>query len=275
MSKSVSIVMPTFNGGKYIKRAIESVISQNFSDWKLLVINDGSKDDTESIAKEYVGKDDRIIYLKNEVNLGIQKTLNKGLRETKGKYIARIDDDDEWIDKDKLKKQFEFLEKNPDYVLVGTGVVVVDENRKELFRYLLPSEDTKIRNNILSKNRFAHSSVLFDKNKALEFGGYSEDKNIKHLEDYDLWLKMGTVGKFANINEYAIRFMARSDSLTSSNRVVQAKRALVEMTKFKNKYPKFLKGYVIGTTRLFFFYLNSIVPINEKIVRKIFSFYKN
>ena len=64
------------------------------------------------------------------VKRSIQKTLNKGLREAKGEYIARIDDDDEWIDKDKLQKQFDFLENNKDYILIGTGVVVIDENGK-------------------------------------------------------------------------------------------------------------------------------------------------
>jgi len=270
----VSIILPTFNGSKWIKRSIFSVLAQSFLGFELIIINDGSTDDTEKIVESFVKNELRIKYIKNESNLGIQKTLNRGINEAKGEYIARIDDDDKWIDKDKLKKQVEFLENNKEYVLVGTGVIVVNENEKELFRYLMPQKDQNIRNKILWKNCFAHSSIMFRKDTALKLGGYSEEDNVKHVEDYDLWLKLGTIGKFANIGEYSIVFTDRLGSITSDNRIIQAKRTISEIKKFKNKYPKFIKGYLFNIIKLFFFLIQKIIPFNNKITHKIKTVYK-
>lgn len=269
---SVTTILPTFNGEKYIRKAIESVISQSFSEWEIIVIDDGSIDNTESIVKEYANKDKRIIYLKNENNLGIQKSLNKGLKEAKGEYIARIDDDDEWIDKDKLKKQVEFLENNVDYVLVGTGAVVVNEEGVEMFRYLLPETDQEIRNKLLMKNCFVHSSVMFRKEIALNFNGYSEEENVKHLEDYDLWLKLGTVGKLANLPIYVVKFMLRDESISSVNKLDQLKKDLILTKEFKTKYPNYIRSLSFGYLRLYSFIIfNLISPL---LKNKILKFYK-
>ena len=128
----VSILLPAYNGSKRIEGAIRSVIGQTYTNWELLVIDDGSIDKTAEIVDNFTKNDTRIKYIKNEFNLGIQKTLNYGLRESKGEYIARIDDDDIWCDKEKLNKQVDFLNTNPKCVLVGTGVIIVDKDNKEL-----------------------------------------------------------------------------------------------------------------------------------------------
>lgn len=269
----VSIILPTYNGGKYIKRAIESVITQSFSGWELLIIDDGSTDNTENIVKGYIEKDSRIIYLKNEVNLGIQKTLNKGLREAKGEYIARIDDDDEWIDKDKLKKQVEFLNNNTECVLVGTGVIVVSEEGTELFRYLLPETDKEIRNKILAKNCFVHSSVLFRKEAALSFTGYDESTATRHVEDYDLWLKLGTIGKLANLPIYAVKFTLREGSISSINKLEQFKKNLILARNYKNKYPNYFFSLLRSCLRVIIYGFILKSPIKFSL-NKLTKFYK-
>jgi glycosyltransferase involved in cell wall biosynthesis len=187
MNKLVSIILPTYNGADRISESIKSVLNQTYTNWELLVIDDGSKDNTKEIVENFAKSEPRIKYIKNENNLGIQKTLNKGIREAKGEYIARIDDDDIWCDLKKLEKQVGFLEKNKDYVLVGTGVIVVDESGKELFRYLVPVSDYDIRERILGKNCFVHSSVVFRKAVVLGLGGYGEGSDVRNMEDYDLW----------------------------------------------------------------------------------------
>ena len=141
---SISIVLPTYNGARTIAQAVESVLAQTHAGWELLVVDDGSTDGTAVLVAGYVAKDSRIRYLKSEANMGIQKTLNKGLHEAQGKYVARIDDDDVWIDAGKLAAQLAYMEANPACVLVGTGVVVADGEGKELFRYLLPETDVEI-----------------------------------------------------------------------------------------------------------------------------------
>jgi len=273
MDKIVSIILPTYNGGKYIKRAIESVMSQTFLEWELLIIDDGSTDNTKDIVNEYINKDKRIIYIKNENNLGIQKTLNKGMRESKGEYIARIDDDDQWIDKNKLKKQVEFLNDNNKCVLVGTGVIVVNEKDEELFRYLLPETDKEIRNKILSKNCFVHSSVLFRKDTALKLNGYSEMGEVRHIEDYDLWLKLGIEGEFANLPIYSVKFTQREGSISSVNKIEQFNKNIKLIKNYKNKYPNYLGAFIRSYLRLVIYGFILKSPIKFSL-NKLIKFYK-
>lgn len=272
MNPKLSIILPTYNGDKYIRKAIESIISQSFSDWELIVVDDGSTDNTENIVKKYADKDNRIIYFKNDFNLGIQRSLNKGIQESKGEYIARIDDDDEWIDKNKLKKQFEFLDNNKEYVLVGTGAVNVDEEGEELFRYLGPKTDEEIRRRILRKNCFLHSSVIFRREVVLMLGMYSEDNETRHIEDYDLWLKLGLVGKFANLSIYGVRILISVGSISFQNRMEQFRKNLTLIQKYKGKYPNYFKSVVFNYLRIYLYKLFELLPCSFK--NKIFKIYK-
>lgn len=274
MERFVSIIMPTWNGAHRIGPSIDSVINQSHNEWELLVIDDGSTDDTEEVIKEYANGDTRIIYLKNDENLGIQKSLNRGLREAKGEYIARIDDDDRWIDRDKLKQQIEFLDLNKDYVLVGTGAIVKNEKNTELFRYLNPENDQGIRNKILLKNCFIHASTMFYKSKAVIFGGYSESSEVENLEDYDLWLKMGTVGKMHNLPIHAVGFMVRGDSISAKNKFDQFKKNIRLTKKYKNIYPKYNKSLFLNYLRIVIYPIFNILPLGF-IKHKIINIYKN
>ncbi len=235
----VSIILPVHNGEKHLEQAIQSVLSQTYQKWELIIVDDGSTDQTYSIAQRCSGKDNRIRSIKNNLNLGIQKALNRGILEAKGEYIARIDDDDVWAENTKLEKQINFLLTNPDYVLVGTGTIVVSEEGIELFRYLLPETDKKIRSKILTKNCFVHSSVVFKKDSAQIFGGYDESNNLQHIEDYDLWIKLGTVGKLANLLFYGIQTTLRAGSISSKNKLEQFKKSLNLIRLFKDKYPNY------------------------------------
>ena len=250
---TVSIILPTYNGAQWIRRAIDSVIAQTFTDWELIIVDDGSTQDLQCM---FPG-DARIRYFKNEKNLGIQKTINRGLAEAKGKYIARIDDDDMWSDTAKLEKQVAFLESHPDHVLVGTGVIVVDEQGKELQRYLLPETDTVIRSKLLRKNCFVHSSVVF-RNIGIR---YSEEKNVRHAEDYELWLRLGLQGKFANLPSHSVTFTVRKQSLTGRNRVIQARRILVLAWRYKTHYPHALIGITTAFVRYVGFIGLSVIPV--------------
>ena len=268
-----SIILPTYNNSSYLPNSIESILAQSYENWELFIINDGSIDDTENVIKNYTEKDPRIIYLKNEKNLGIQKSLNEGFKRATGEYIAHIDDDDEWIDKDKLKKQIEFLENNPEYVLVGTGVIVVDENKKELLRYLLPETDQQIRKVLLYKNCFTHSSVLFKKEVIDKFGGYDEAEESKHIEDYDLWMKIGLSGKMHNLPEHMTVFTMRSGSISSNHKIEQFKKNIKLCKKYKNKYPNYLFALTANHLKLIFYAFFTKIPF-KNLKNKIFKFYK-
>ena len=272
MDTNISIILPTYNGSKYIQRAIESVISQTYKNWELIIVDDCSSDNSFDIINNFL-HDERIEYFKNDRNLGIQKSLNYGISVAKGYYIARIDDDDIWIDKEKLAKQMAFLEKNKDHVLLGTGVVVYDESNKYLYKYLLPETDKEIRNKILLKNCFVHSSVIFQKEKFILVGGYDEGEYTRHVEDYDLWLRLGSVGKMINIQEYSTGFTFRENSLSSKNKIEQFKKNITLIKKYKNKYPSYSKAITFGYLRLFLYKIFLLLPF-EKLKYKFMILYK-
>ena len=124
MNELVSIIMPSFNTGKFIKETIDSVINQTYRNWELIIIDDCSTDNTNEVVKKI--NDSRIIYLKNEVNSGAAVSRNKALREAKGRWIAFLDSDDLWKN-DKLEKQINFMKKN-NYYFSYTDYIEIDEN---------------------------------------------------------------------------------------------------------------------------------------------------
>jgi glycosyltransferase involved in cell wall biosynthesis len=273
----VSIILPTYNGEKYIRKAILSVLEQSFFDWELIVVDDASTTLstsgsflTREIVNGFFDKDERVVYLRNEKNLGIQKSLNRGLCEAKGEYVARIDDDDEWVEKDKLKRQVEFLAKNPDYVLVGTGVIVVNESGQELFKFLNLEKDDEIRKKILGKNCFSHSSVMFRKEIIIKNDSgtsttlsvnYPETKNTLHAEDYYLWLKLGKQGRFYNLPIYGIKFMMRPGAIGSKHKLKQFWNDILIVWQFKKDYPNFLPGFLRSWLRFVLYGLGGFIPL--------------
>lgn len=268
----VSIILPTHNGARFIERAIASVRTQTFVDWELVVIDDGSTDGTAQIVAKLAEEDARIRLVQNEHNLGIQKTLNTGLAHAAGKYIARIDDDDAWTDEAKLSAQVAYLDSHPDCVLIGTGARVVDEEGRESFRYRFPETDAAIRRSMLSKNCFAHASVVFRKDTALRVGAYGEGVEVRHVEDHDLWLRLGMLGSLANLSTASVTLTARPDSLSSINRHDQFRKALVLAKKYRDSYPGYLSAFMRGTLRLWLFSFFAYVP---KVLRPVFMrFYK-
>lgn len=246
----VSIILPVYNGARFLSRAIASVLQQTFRDWELIVIDDGSRDETAAIVNAAATKDERIRYF-FQTNSGIQKTLNRGLSLSRGEYIARIDDDDEWIDPKKLELQLGFLDKNPDHAFLGTGTIVVDEKGKELFRFLNPETDGAIRKKILRRNCFTHSSVVFRKSSLQALHGYSEDKNVLHVEDYDLWLRLGERGKMANLSRYATQFMLRAQNISSQNKTDQLRKDISLVRKYGHTYPRFKSSLLFAYARFF------------------------
>jgi len=253
----ISIILPTYNGEKYINRAIDSVISQTFLDWELIIINDGSNDNTEEILKKYIVKDKRIIYLSQD-NQGPNRARQKGIDNSRGEYIAFLDVDDIWIDKDKLKKQIEFLESNRDHVLVGTGVVNVDDN-KEINRYFMPETDENIRQKFLRINCFVNSSILFRK---VVLNNVKNSDSL--LEDYDFCLQLGLLGKIANLKRYSVEYYFKFDGYGSQNKIKRFKENLSISKKYKNYYPNYWKAFIFGYIKMYTLPLFKLLPIRLK-----------
>jgi len=250
----VSVIILSYNKAQYLKEAIGSVLFQGFHDFEIIVINDASEDNTENIVKDLMEKDSRIRYFKNETNLGIVKSRNLALSFCEGEYVAVLDSDDIWIDKDKLKKQVEFMENNPDYVLSGGMAKVIDENGKETGKIIYQKEDKEIRKKILLSNQFVHSAVIYRKSIAEMVGGYGE---YGVGEDYDLFLKMGLKGKFANLPEVLVSYRRYPSGVTWKNRVFSAKEHLKIIKKYKGKYPNFYLAMIKAYLRIFLAFLKT------------------
>jgi len=274
-SPIVSVVVATYNREKYVKKAIESVLSQTYKNIELIIIDDGSTDKTPEIIFEFLKKDQRIIILKNEINLGLTKSLNKAIGSAKGKYIARLDDDDYWCDENKMKKQVDFLEKNTDYVLTGGGIIRIDENGKEINRHLQPEKDEDIRKVILLDDAFVHSSVVFKKSVWELSGGYDGyGEDIFFSEDWDLWLKLGKIGKFYNFQEYFVCYMLWEGNISNRNIFYNLIMANKLRKRYRHDYPNFLKGFFLGWVSYLYVFLPSnrfLKPIFSKIKRIIFG----
>lgn len=260
----VSIVLPTYNRERYIKKAIESVLNQTYKNIELIIVDDGSIDKTPKILSELSKREPKMIVLTNKTNLGLVRTLNKGIKTVQGKYIARIDDDDFWCDKRKLEKQVDFLEKNIEYALVGGGAIKINKQGKEIVRYLLPENDEDIRKGILVDNTFVHVAVLFRKDIWKKVGGYDEE--FDGLEDRDLWLKIGRLSKFYNFQEFFVCYLKhnRSDpSYVARNygRVRQLKLNIKLRKKYCEDYPDYRKALLLCWAS----YFHSLLPFRRKL----------
>ena len=187
----VTIIMPVYNAELYLRDAIESVLAQSYKKFIFMIINDGSTDQSETIILEY--KDERIQYISNEENLGIVKTLNKGIALSHTKYISRMDADD-ICDPKRLERQISVMEKDSQITLLGTWAELIDEKGKAVGKLTPYTDDKSIRTALLFSNIFVHSSVMI-RRCILEKNHWKYEENHKAVEDYGLWTKISNVIK--------------------------------------------------------------------------------
>lgn len=190
MMAEVSIIMPVYNGEKFLEEAIQSILHQTYQHWELLIINDGSTDKTHHIIQKYLS-DTRITYIHKSKNDGIVKALNDGIDAAKGKYIARMDADDISLP-NRLEKQFHFLEKNPDVVVCGSNYYTLKGNKRNIIR--VAHADAYLKTQLFFSTPFCHPTVMMNKSKAGKELLYKEE--FRHAEDYELWTRLAFKGKF-------------------------------------------------------------------------------
>ncbi len=191
--------MSAYNAEKYIAEAIESILSQTFKDFEFIIINDASTDSTESIIKTYT--DPRIRVINNEINLGISKSLNRGLNEAHGKYIARMDSDDIALPS-RLQQQFDFMEQHTDIDIAGSWY--------ECFGYRngvikTPLSHDEIESTLFFYNCISHPTVIMRK-ETLDNFDVKYDESFLFAQDYELWCRVTDRFKFANIPEILLKY---------------------------------------------------------------------
>ena len=191
--------MPVYNGATYLNEAIESILNQTISDFEFLIIDDCSTDQSINQVKSY--NDPRIKLFVNKKNMGQSKTLNEGLNLAKGKYIARMDQDDISMP-ERLERQSKFMKDNPDVDVVGTWLQLMGKY-DEILELETKSEDIKM--NLLTNENLAHPSVMIRK-RVLEKYNFIYDTSYNVAQDYDLWVRMFDFCSFANIPEALIKY---------------------------------------------------------------------
>jgi L-malate glycosyltransferase len=222
---ALTVLMPVYNGERFLKSAIESILSQSFSDFEFLIINDGSTDNSDTIIRSF--NDKRITLVSNEKNLGLISSLNKGINLAKGKYIARMDGDDISLP-ERLSKQIGFLELHPEVSLVATNIQLVDEGENDLGMWaedVRTKTEKEIRSLLPYTNCIAHPSIVIRTPVAKKF--LYDERQINN-EDWDLWMRLASAGhKLAKINEPLLKYRLHTNSITfQSNQKNVSKKLL-------------------------------------------------
>jgi glycosyltransferase involved in cell wall biosynthesis len=189
--------MPVYNNEEYVHEAIESILTQTFTDFEFLIINDGSTDASRTVIASY--HDPRIRLIDNPINMGLIKSLNRGLSLARGEYVARIDGDDTSYP-ERLEKQVRFLDAHTEVAMVGTQRWTTNQHGKRLFIQRKPTTWISIRWELMFDNPFAHSSVMFQRVVVWEkLGGY--DERSLHVEDFELWSRIARGYELCNLSE--------------------------------------------------------------------------
>ncbi len=191
----VSVLITVYNDEKHIGTAVESILNQSFQDFEIVVVDDGSTDNTPMVLQKYSEADNRIKIF-SQANSGTTKAANNGLSKSVGKYIARLDSDD-YSYSHRLKYEVDFLEKNPNIALIGGGVHIIDVEGR-----IIGSRNINIKHpkNVLAHRCiFQQSDVMFRKEAIMKLGGYRE--KFKNAQDYDLWLRISEKYEIVKVNE--------------------------------------------------------------------------
>jgi glycosyltransferase involved in cell wall biosynthesis len=206
----VSIILPVYNGATYLHEAISSILAQDFSDIELIAINDASKDESDKIIKGF--NDSRIRHISNSTNLGLATALNLGIEESKGKFIARMDQDD-IADPRRLRLQIATFEKDKSLGICGSNFHAFGGD--EIYNSNYPLSHDKIFTNLLFYNCIAHPTVMFRKSVFTE-NRLNYIKEFDWAEDFDLWTRARHITKMTNIKKPLLRYRINTGSMTLS-----------------------------------------------------------
>ena len=260
--KDVVILLTVYNRPS-VKNTIESILNQTYKDFQLLIIDNASDDGTYEIMQEYASKDDRIVLLRNESNMGQTYSLHRGMSLIKGKYIARIDADDLMLPT-RLEKQYSFLEQNPEYAVCGSWVQFItdDDRLGPVIKTCITNEGVNVLQHI--KCGFYHPAIMMRK-ETLDKYGLGYDKAYRMAEDYDLWRQILAHAKGKNIGEVLTLYRRGENNDSVKNRNVteeeayhirkqiieneadcENKKKMLRILKFENKARKSIATTIVA-----------------------------
>lgn len=217
----VSVVMSVYNEPiEWIRIAIDSIENQSFSDWEFVIINDKpGNSESALLLQEYAENDSRIIVITNENNIGLTKSLNKGLNLAKGQYIARMDADDKSLPQ-RFERQIDFLDSHPDFLAVGSWIDIIDKNGNNLNSYGRYETDYRwVRAQFIQNSQVSHPSVMFHRIIGGELIQY--DESVRFAQDYSLFVKILQYGEITNLPEVLLCYRKSDSQITASRKAEQ------------------------------------------------------
>lgn len=227
--------MPVYNGERYLREAVESILGQTWSDFEFLVVDDGSTDASAAIVESYA--DERIRLVRNGRNLGLIAALNKGLETARGRYVARMDADDVSLPR-RLERQVAYMERNPEVCVAGSYCRVIDETGRSI-RTFVPEPRgflLSFRMHVEGLTPVYHPTVMFRTGPIREQGGYSPD--FPHAEDGALWFRLNAAGRsFANIPEVLVLYRSHGGQITQT-------RSDEQIHSHARAYARFLSSFL-------------------------------
>jgi glycosyltransferase involved in cell wall biosynthesis len=239
LAPKISIVMAAYNEEQNIGRAIESILAQTFSDWEMIVIDDGSTDATANVVRRYAEKDGRVKLVCNESNLELSASLNKGIALARADLIARADADDINLP-ERLAKQYEYLLAHHEIDVLGTGAYLLDETGHRVNSFSLPLTHAELERLSFLKTHFFHPSVMMRRRFFDRAGLYN--LRYPNAEDKELWLRGLRVGcRYANLSEPLIEY--------STGGYVKSWRLRLKLTRSLLRIAKDLdikRGYILS-----------------------------
>jgi len=210
---TVSVIIPTYNRAHLIGRAIQSVLNQTYQNFEVIVVDDGSTDNTEEIVKGF--NDSRICYIRHSENRGASATRNAGIEGAHGEYIAFLDSDDEWLP-EKIKRQMQAFERSdPQVGVIYTGAIFVNQHGEAIAGYEAPELRGSVLRELLISNqiRGGGSSVVAKRDHLNRIGGF--DEALPACEDWDLWLRLARICQFDFVDAPLVRIYIHGNQITA------------------------------------------------------------
>jgi glycosyltransferase involved in cell wall biosynthesis len=207
MNPAITVYIPVYNREKYIKEAIDSVLAQTFQDFELILVDDGSTDNSVNIIKGYTDK--RITLIEAPHNMGVRKAANMALKAAKGKYIVRLDSDDICVP-ERLEKQFRFMEVNPEVGLSG-GQLQLFGNDNSVWNY--PVDPDMIKAGLFFEPTISQGASIL-RRELVEKGYLYDEEGLNYAEDYELWYRLKGITKMGNIPDILIYYRRDEQNVT-------------------------------------------------------------
>lgn len=210
---AISVIMPAYNAQKHIREAIESILAQTFTDFELIIVNDGSSDKTAAIIKSFQAKDKRIRMVQNTGTHNIAEVLNCGIGFARSNIIARMDADD-ISEPLRLELQYALLTGSARLAVVGADIIIIDSSGRHLDTRMYPYTNLKLKRCLFRYSPFAHPVVMFRKDRFEAAGGYNPE--FSPTEDLDLWFRMGVANEFGSIPKLLLQYRISESSASHS-----------------------------------------------------------